>query len=237
VVRILVIGLAASTLAACDYSSFEDCAVACTGATGCPSGFTCGEEGLCRVAGATGTCAAAMCKPGTMQECYDGTPGTKGVGPCVGGHKFCDDTGHWSACMGEVVPAAESCADQVDNNCNGQVDELDDADGDGFTTCGGDCCDSTECAHPEAVNPGAFEVLGNGADDDCNPATTDNAQAVCDTSLSSGSTDAMEYAEALDLCQTTTMAAKTTSPLRPNRAWPARAAKAWSEAIWAGGTR
>jgi hypothetical protein len=204
VVRLLVTALVASMLAACDYSSFEDCAIACTTATGCPSGYACGDEGMCRVAGSTGTCAAAACRPGTMQECYSGAAGTRGVGPCVPGKKFCDDTGHWGACMGEIVPAAEACADQVDNNCNGMTDEDDDADGDGFTTCAGDCCDSTECPDPAEVNPAAFEVLNNSTDDDCRAATTDTAIAACDQGLMSSSTDAMEYAKALDLCQTTT---------------------------------
>lgn len=203
-VRVLVAALVASVLAACDYSSFEDCAIACSPASGCPSGYSCGEENLCRVAGSSGTCAAAACRPGTMQECYSGAPGTRGVGPCVPGKKFCDETGHWGACMGEVVPAAEACADLVDNNCNGAVDEDDDADGDGFSTCAGDCCDSTECAHPDQVNPAAFEVIGNGTDDDCRAATSDTAVATCDQGLSSGSTEGMEYAKALDLCQTTT---------------------------------
>jgi hypothetical protein len=211
VVRILVAALVASTavLAACEYSTFDDCAIACTSASGCPTGYSCGTEGLCRAAGASGSCAEATCRPGTMQDCYEGSPGTKGVGPCTGGRRFCDDSGAWGPCMGQVVPAAEACSDQVDNNCNGKTDELDDADGDGFTTCGGDCCDSTECPEPALVNPGAFEIAGNGVDDDCNPTTNDNAPAVCDQGLASNSTTAFEYAEAMDLCQMTSLAEKT----------------------------
>ena len=58
------------------------------------------------------------------------------------------------------------------------VDEDVDADGDGFTTCGGDCCDSTECANPALVNPGAFDVPGNGVDDDCDGMVDNTGAAV-----------------------------------------------------------
>src|SRR5262245_51673677 len=41
---------------ACDHTVFRDCAVSCTAESGCPSGFTCGPEGLCRAAGVSATC-------------------------------------------------------------------------------------------------------------------------------------------------------------------------------------
>jgi hypothetical protein len=55
------------------------------------------------------------------------------------------------------------CANGIDDDCDGTMDEDPDDDGDGFTACGGDCCDEQgpECANPELVNPGAFEVDGN----------------------------------------------------------------------------
>ena len=81
-------------------------------------------------------------------------------------------------------------------------------DGDGFTTCGGDCCDSTECSNPALVNPGAFEVPGNGVDDDCDGMVDNAAAANCDQGLTSNSTDPMDYAKAIDLCQTATMSDK-----------------------------
>ena len=41
-------------------------------------------------------------------------------------------------------------------------------DGDGWTTCDNDCCDSPfECPSPALVNPGALEIGGNLVDDDC----------------------------------------------------------------------
>jgi hypothetical protein len=120
--------------------------------------------------------------------------------------KTCQPSGMWGSCDGETVPSAEVCGDNIDNNCNGMVDEDVDEDGDGFTTCGGDCCDSsTVCSNPKLVNPGAFEVTGNGVDDDCDGMVDESAVTACDSGLSSSSSNAMDYAKAMDLCQTATM--------------------------------
>lgn len=53
--RLVVLGV---LVAGCDYhASFGDCEVACA-SDDCPDGLTCGTEGLCRLAGAAGTCDA-----------------------------------------------------------------------------------------------------------------------------------------------------------------------------------
>lgn len=149
----------------------------------------------------------APCNPGDVVDCYTGQDGTEGVGPCKGGKRTCQAGGTWSQCEGEVAPAGETCGDGVDNNCNGRVDEDEDRDGDGITTCQGDCCDSTECSDPALVNAGAFDAPGNSVDDDCD-GMVDNTQLLCDTGLASGSPTPMDYAKAIELCQTTTMAEK-----------------------------
>jgi hypothetical protein len=146
------------------------------------------------------------CQPGTTQACYTGAAGTAGVGPCKGGTQTCDSSGQWGPCQGEVIPRGEVCGNSADDNCNGAVDEDEDADGDGFRTCGGDCCDATTdgCGDPALVNPGAFEVSGNTVDDDCD-GTTDNSVATsCDMGMASSSGTAMDYAKAIELCQTST---------------------------------
>jgi hypothetical protein len=150
------------------------------------------------------------CTPGATQACYSGAPGTAGVGPCVGGTQTCESSGDWGPCAGEVTPKGETCGNGVDENCNGTVDEDNDADGDGFRTCGGDCCDTTSdgCGDPKLVNPGAFEAPGNMVDDDCDGMTDNVVAAACDQGLASNSGNAMDYAKAIELCQTATMADK-----------------------------
>jgi hypothetical protein len=150
----------------------------------------------------------APCSPGDVEVCYSGQLGTEGVGPCHAGTSTCNAQGVWSACEGEVVPVAENCSDGIDNNCSGEADEDVDLDGDGVTTCGGDCCDSTECADPGLVNPGAFDAVGNLIDDDCN-GVVDDAVPLCDSGIASNTSNAMDFAKAIELCQTTTLADKT----------------------------
>jgi hypothetical protein len=115
----------------------------------------------------------------------------------------CTSAGQWGNCDGEVVPVGEICGNGIDDDCNGLTDENQDADGDGWTTCGGDCCDSlTACSNPKEVNPGAFDVPGDGVDNDCDGGV-DNAPLLCDQGLSSSSSNGLDYAHAIDICPTT----------------------------------
>lgn len=63
------------------------------------------------------------------------------------------------------TPDGAKCSEEIcdgkDNDCDGQIDEGFDLDGDGFRTCEGDCNDNDP-----NVNPNATEVK-NGIDDDC----------------------------------------------------------------------
>jgi hypothetical protein len=52
-----------------------------------------------------------------------------------------------------------------DDNCNGLIDEGWDQDGDGYTSCSGDCDDSDK-----AIYPGSVEIC-NGKDDNCDAKT------------------------------------------------------------------
>jgi hypothetical protein len=67
-------------------------------------------------------------------------------------------------------------------------------DHDGFSVAEGDCNDSDD-----QVNPGAYDLPGNGIDEDCDgsDAKSDN----CDESLEIGATDALMAARAIELCQ------------------------------------
>jgi hypothetical protein len=159
--------------------------------------------------------AEPQCDPGAVEDCYSGPAGTEGVGPCTGGTRECSASGFWGPCLGEVVPRTEVCNSGIDEDCNGLVDDVQDHDGDGWTPCDGDCCDipGPDCADPFLVNPGAFEVAGNGVDDNCD-GMVDVVLPLCDGALASDASDPMLYAQAMDLCQVTTEDA----PL-PERRW------------------
>jgi hypothetical protein len=79
-----------------------------------------------------------------------------------------------------------------------------DPDNDGWKVTDGDCCETiADCSAPERVNPGAFEYLGNGVDDDCDPGTLDNVQPQpCSDPGGQPSlpTSSLELVEAMDLC-------------------------------------
>ncbi len=144
------------------------------------------------------------CEPGAQESCYTGPDGTQGVGVCAAGTHTCGDNGSWGPCIGEVLPGNEDCGNGDDDNCNGEIDEDIDADGDGWSACAGDCCDAAGavCTKPELVNPGAYDVEGNGVDDDCD-GDVDEPAVVCDGELGSNSADPLDYARAMDLCQFT----------------------------------
>jgi hypothetical protein len=164
-------------------------------------------------------CNTGTCKAGEVRDCYTGQKDTMGVGACVGGEQKCTASGQWGNCVGEVIPVQEVCGDAVDNNCDGATDNDEDRDGDGFTTCGGDCCDSTECGSPGLVNPSAFDAHGNAVDDDCN-GQIDDTVALCDQGIMSNTTNAKEFARAIDICQEATLADKKWGVLNATLTYP-----------------
>jgi len=59
---------------------------------------------------------AQACEPNEIRVC-----GTN-IGECVSGFQVCEN-GAWGICDGQVGPSQEIC-DNLDNNCNGQTDEI-----------------------------------------------------------------------------------------------------------------
>ena len=141
-----------------------------------------------------------VCTPGETQKCeYQGLPETEDVGPCKAGISTCKENGKWGKCEDVVLPVNESgsklCADGIDNDCNGVVDDGTDFDGDGIGACG-DCCETKEvCPFPkeawDAENPEQLceyeEIIYD-----------------CDSEIQQDSTDPYDYAKAIGICQTTT---------------------------------
>ena len=208
---------------AIDVNNCGSCNHACPGY---PNATAACVDGLCSL----GTCSAAFsdcdkdltngcewnvlqdgpckCVPATTKACYQGAPGTEAVGPCKAGVQTCNATGTgWGDCVGQVLPKPEVCINNIDEDCNGTVDDAADHDGDGWTMCGGDCCDSVVqgCSGPTFINPGAFEVVGNGVDDDSDPTTLDSMPpADCSTAAKFTGVTASDVAKSIELCNTTT---------------------------------
>lgn len=91
-----------------------------------------------------------------------------GISECAGD---CDDTRQ------DVYPGAAETIDNIDNDCDGRVDNDTDAyddDGDGYTESEGDCDDSDAATSPDAI-----ETV-DGADQDCDGAIDDGTEAYDD---------------------------------------------------------
>jgi len=73
-----------------------------------------------------------------------------------------------------------------------------DFDGDGYTSCDGDCNENNPL-----INAGAYD-FPNGTDDDCD-GVIDNPFVSCGGGLQYTSQDPVDYAKAIDLCQQTTL--------------------------------
>lgn len=119
-----------------DCASSPAC-VGCTATTCRDDGNRCNgsercEAGAC-VSGPALACArdefcdppsGCQCIEGGTRDCYQGPSATLGVGRCRPGTRRCTVEGTWSACVGQVLPAAsETCGNGVDDNCNNSVDE------------------------------------------------------------------------------------------------------------------
>ena len=153
------------------------------------------------------------CTPGETRSCYEGPSGTDGVGICKAGVATCVEDGtDWSECVGQILPKAEICSDGIDQDCDGQdmtPENAVDIDGDGYTYCDGDCCETRweeGCGNtnaPERVNPSAYEMEDDGVDNNCN-GQVDEPEAKCDEglTLTVGDYDgnAVKLAQAMGIC-------------------------------------
>ena len=148
------------------------------------------------------------CTPGETRPCYEGPSGTEGIGICKAGIAECVEDGtDWSECRDQVLPKSEICSDGIDQDCDGSdltPETAVDIDGDGYTYCNGDCCETTwDCiADPAKVNPSSFEVQMNGVDDNCD-GHIDESVSPCDSGIMTETTNPIEMAQSIDLCPVT----------------------------------
>ncbi len=136
-------------------------------------------------AGATGGAGGAGGSGGAAGSAGSGGMGGSGGSMGTMACKACDATGK---CVEPCVPS-----------------KPDDMDCDGWTVAEGDCCDNCfKCGSPASVNPGAFEYLGNGTDDDCDVSSLDTQPPTdCTDPPLATPTSTIELVKAMDLCQFT----------------------------------
>ncbi len=132
----------------------------------CPNGYSCrnalGTDGKAKLQQCTPTVASCAClaRGDLSQPCSL----TNSYGTC-GGIKTCDLVSNTVTCSAHA-PAVESC-NGIDDNCNGNVDEIDE-----MKSCGVGACKRTisTCAGGVAseCKPGQpIDELCNAIDDDC----------------------------------------------------------------------
>ncbi len=126
--------------------------------------------------------------PGALETPYDGVDQDcdgsdltdvdgDGYPAEAAGGDDCDDD------SAEVYPQAEEIDDDLDNDCDGLVDEglpTTDDDGDGFAEIDGDCDDADPLVFPEAVEDPEGEGFGDGLDNDCDGITDEGTLAFDD---------------------------------------------------------
>lgn len=59
------------------------------------------------------------------RNCYTGAAGTEGKGPCKGGTQVCTNGAWPTVCSGETIPTTEICNNKQDDDCDGQIDNVD----------------------------------------------------------------------------------------------------------------
>lgn len=173
------------------YGRNEDTKVSCTQPVGYVlEGGDCGDEDPLFHPGAPeGDCTDPVdynCDGSTGYADVDGD----GFAACV----ECDDT------RADVNPGADETCDEVDNDCDGDIDEPDatdaktyhrDSDGDGFGASGsgtrscvkpaGTVLDQRDCDDDDPqINPDAAEVCDDGHDNECD-GDTDGEDEDCQT--------------------------------------------------------
>lgn len=138
--------------------------------------------------------AGCACVPGSTASCYTGPASTLGTGTCAAGMKTCNADGlGYGNCVGEVLPAAESCGDPGDEDCDGLVNESGEGcicepgsvapcySGPPATEGVGACKGGQQTCNPDGLGFGpcdgevvpSMDTCGNGVDEDCSGTADD----------------------------------------------------------------
>lgn len=133
--------------------------------SGDPSRDTCGTGGS-----ACGDIRPA-CAPGATESCYPGSDETEGVGRCEAGTRTCRENGEWGDCEGATTPTEETCGDQIDNDCDGSIDENETCRCDYESTSTGVCSrgrlDGAGTCQPPDAYESSESSCEDGRDNDC----------------------------------------------------------------------
>lgn len=138
--------------------------------------------------GGGGAGGETFCMPGETVPCYEGPPGTEGVGACVSGNRACDAQGSsFGNCLGDVLPTSERCDTTEDDDCDGVANPVEAGcqcepgtlvpcyDGPSGTEGVGLCAAGTQVCEPSGLAYGTCdgevvpvaEDCKNVVDDDC----------------------------------------------------------------------
>jgi hypothetical protein len=189
----------------------------------------CAEGLVCSLGECSGTCNGGTIK--CDERCVDTEIDPFHCGDCstkCGQNEVCSQGKCANVCGGELEKCGNQCVDlqvdpahcgECDNPCGPGQDcisggckdcnsAIEDCDNDNWFVAEGDCCDKPGAcgSDPSLVNPGALEVLGNGADDDCNGKIDLFDSEIledCDAGIASDATDPFDYARALGICRVT----------------------------------
>jgi len=156
-------------------------------ATWVDSAGTAAKPYVCEGIPQAGGCVATVCaqRPSCCTGSWDGT--------CVG---LAKTQCNIECAVGEQGECLTCFKDNVDH------------DGDGYSFQQGDCLDCDP-----GVNPGAYDFPGNGMDENCSGADSDE-QTACDQGLPLATASADQHLKAMDLCRFT-----TDNAVGPSRTW------------------